>query len=94
MFSESGLRDLPSDERERLQKAVVEPVSANPPSLVGKGVFSYRFARAKDDPSTTAWLLEFYKSVRFVGMTAPIDAVAAAGTSAGGGPVAPRRNPS
>jgi hypothetical protein len=65
-FSEEG-NEYASDEfAERIRTRVLAPLWSVRENLIGPDVFSYRFLFAEDDPNVSAWLLIFFKAVRFV----------------------------
>lgn len=68
-YSEAGFHSLKDDIRRRLQANIIRPLMSNPVTIIGNGVFSYRFARTETDRNISAWLLVFYERVRFLSMT-------------------------
>ena len=54
----------------RLRSASFSFLQTQPETEIGRGVFSYRTCRRDADPNTSLWLLQFYRSVRFIGGTA------------------------
>lgn len=71
-YSESGLRDLPAEVIEELQRTIISPLRSRAPKTIGNLVFSYWVQFVEDDPNVSAWLLEFYQRIRFLGSTAPL----------------------
>ena len=45
--------------------------SSQPLKAVGDGVFSYKFCTCDEDDSSIVWVLIFYESITFVGLTMP-----------------------
>lgn len=69
-WSEEGLRGIARQAAQRMRRVLIEPVLANPPDLIGRGVLRYWHA-ASDREHVTGWLLEFYGDVRFLAFTVP-----------------------
>jgi hypothetical protein len=69
VWSESGLRDVPRETVDRLQRTIIGPLLTVNPKVFGKDVFSYRVQFITGNPNWSAWLLLFYKSIAFLAMT-------------------------
>jgi hypothetical protein len=74
VYSEDGLSDIPPAYAEKLREQLILPALANPARIFGNDVLRYWMTTATDDPHVTAWVLQFYERVNFVGVTLPIDA--------------------
>jgi hypothetical protein len=70
VWSEEGLRGIGCQHAQQIRRVLLEPVLANPPVLIGRGVLKYWHA-ASDREHVTGWLLEFYGDVRFLAFTVP-----------------------
>ncbi len=68
VFSEDGLRDLDTTERERIRREIVTPVLKNPCHSIGRGVMRYWYASISQQPHALAWLYEFYDDVKFLAL--------------------------
>lgn len=68
-YGDSGFTSsLASEEATR---SLCSNLLVNPPTTIGANVFSYWIKGANDNPNTTACLLEFFGSVRFLCLTLP-----------------------
>jgi hypothetical protein len=52
-------------------RGIMALLSAQMPTTIGNGVFSYRSLVAEDEKYASAWLLVFYEAVPIVGWTMP-----------------------
>jgi hypothetical protein len=46
-------------------------IRANPLKSIGKGLFTYRFARLDSDPTISVWLMSFYRNAYFLSWIFP-----------------------
>jgi hypothetical protein len=69
-YSEEGMRGL-SEDVGRDVGDVVGPVLQQPVHTIGNEVLTYRFLFASDVDLASAWVLEFYRDVRWVAITVP-----------------------
>jgi len=72
VWSESGLERLSPDLVEDLRDKIIRYCYAGPEHSTGRGVLRYWFVAAQDEPLVTGWVLRFYGTVNFLGITAPI----------------------
>jgi len=57
---------------EEMTRTIIEPLAANPPTIIGENTFSYRVCFSHV-PSVSAWGLVFYGNVQFIALTGPND---------------------
>ncbi len=69
-YSEDGLRSIPSEAAGKVRALVARLLRAEAHTL-GERTFTYRYAIGVDHDLVSAWFLEFYRAVRFIGMTIP-----------------------
>jgi hypothetical protein len=69
VWSESGLRDLPRETVDWLQRKIIRRLLTVNPKAFGEDVFSYRVRFITENPNWSAWLLVFYKSIAFLAVT-------------------------
>jgi hypothetical protein len=56
---------------EDLKETILMPLAAQVPTLIGEGVFSYRFYIAEPDPEFSVWALTFYEYLPFLCLSGP-----------------------
>ncbi len=54
-----------------MERMATQIRSEPPTKTLGDGVFSYWFRQAGDHPLSSAWVLLFYETVQFTGLTLP-----------------------
>ena len=64
-------RFLPGEETMASLRSILAALRAQPVREIGKGVFSYRFVVAADQPDATVWLLCFFEGLWTIGVTLP-----------------------
>lgn len=70
-WAEDGLSGMPAADLKALHDTILAPVLAEEPRTIGRDVLRYWTAHDPADIRTSAWVLVFYGSVRFLAMTTP-----------------------
>jgi len=70
-WSEDGMRDLDAGTTQVLKRTILIPLASVPSHVIGNSVFEYRFQSDADCPHASAWILQFYRAVRFLCLTLP-----------------------
>ena len=69
-YSETGLENIGAESKKKLRR-ILGPLFSISEKVIGPDVFSYRFVRDESNPDCSAWLLAFFRSVRFICLSVP-----------------------
>lgn len=76
-FSDWVVDNLPEPDRTQILSNLVVPLSKKTYITIGENTFTYRSQFFDEDPFLSIWLLNFYESIFYLGLTVPSEKVSA-----------------